>query len=113
MNIVKNFVCICVAQNSVGEGGSGAVAALPQSVQQARALGGHPQSTDQGSEVVVTTTAEENKLGAEVAGESERELTHRSTFPFPSSPQFVGGKGASACIVEESEVDMANKVQTS
>ena len=49
-----------------------------------------------------------------MAGESESD-TQSCLFlyfsPF-SPPQFVGGKGASACIVEESEVDMATKTTT-
>ena len=60
-----------------------------------------------------------------MAGKSEREkiilalytesghllLTHFPLLP-PSHTQFVGGKGAAACIVEESEVDVATKTFT-
>ena len=63
----------------MGKGGAGSVAAVPEPLQQSRALRGHTQSAEQGSEVVITATAEENKLVSEMARESEHTHTPHHT----------------------------------
>ena len=62
-------------QNPMGPRGSGAVATLPQPIQQTCPLGGRTESADSGSKVVVTPTAQENKLCTEMAGESKSVLS--------------------------------------
>ena len=66
-------------QDALGEGCPGSVAEISQPIQPARAVGRHSESEGEGSEVVVTETAEKNKLGTEMAGESERLSHHTCT----------------------------------